>query len=306
MSTATVLYDGLLPRGMPNFELPKLEPTSRAIVIGMGGGCDVFAATALGRLWQSQSPDGATVLFANCIGDRALPDDHEPVAPGLFKIPTNPVPLVPGDEAYGTTRIECSVEPRGPEGAPFLIVVPKDGKSGLSLEEVTKANCDAVSSALTALRVEQVIAVDMGGDSLTGGTDFAGGSFEFGRDRQVLHALGASGIPFTQIIFGPGCDGESSIPAMQKAVAQADSDGNLVGIVPLAELVAQMREMAKTLSLDSTPNILARAFDTLKARQEGGGGPEDELCTITRHGNTQAVPWSWLTVGLVMKGQSKC
>merc|ERR1719473_1095520 len=158
---------------MPEFELPQLSASSRAIVIGMGGGCDVFAATALSRVWQSQAPEGATVLSANCIGLRPLPDDHEPIVPSaLIKIPATPVPLVPGDEAYGSTRIECSVEPRGPEGAPFLFIVPKDGKSGLTLEEVTKANCDAISAALKALRIDEVIAVDLGGDSLTGGIDF--------------------------------------------------------------------------------------------------------------------------------------
>ena len=82
--------------------------------------------------------------------------------------------LCPGDEGYGSTRTECSVDPRGPEGAPFLFVVPKDGKSGLSIEEVTKANGDAIASALKALRVDQALAVDLGGDSLTGGLDFRG------------------------------------------------------------------------------------------------------------------------------------
>jgi hypothetical protein len=304
MAAIDVLYDGLLPRPLQNFPLPPLSASSRAIVIGMGGGCDVFAATALGRLWQSQSPEGATVLFANCIGARPLPDDHEPIVPNaLYKIPATPVALVPGDEGYGSTRTECSVDPRGPEGAPFLFVVPKDGKSGLSIEEVTKANGDAIASALKALRIDQALAVDLGGDSLTGGLDFEGGSFEFGRDRQVLHALGASGVPFSQIVFGPGCDGESSIEAMQQAVAKADSEGSLLGIVPLAQLVAQMREMSKTLNPSRTPNILARAFDELKARQEAGGeAGGEEFCTIARHGNTAAVPWSWLTVGLAFKG----
>ena len=27
-----------------------------------------------------------------------------------------------------------------------------------------------------------------------------------------------------------------------------------------------------------------------------------ELCAISRHGNTQELPWSWLSMGLVIKG----
>ena len=68
-SAAAALYDGLLPRAMPQFTLPQLSPGERALVVGMGGGCDVFAATALARKWkaQHQSSPETTVLFANCI-----------------------------------------------------------------------------------------------------------------------------------------------------------------------------------------------------------------------------------------------
>eukprot|EP00928_Gymnodinium_smaydae_P045828 TRINITY_DN30502_c0_g1_i1.p1 TRINITY_DN30502_c0_g1~~TRINITY_DN30502_c0_g1_i1.p1 ORF type:complete len:311 (+),score=43.46 TRINITY_DN30502_c0_g1_i1:143-1075(+) len=305
-------YHGLLPRDLPLYKLPELTLTSRALVIGMGGGCDVFAAVSLAARWQSESPEGAKVLSANCISERPLPDDHEPLVPGaLYKIPSTPVALVVGDEAYGSTRLECSVDPRGPEGSPFLIVVPKDGKSGLKLEEVTSANSDAVKSALDYLKVDRVIAVDLGGDSLTGGKDFQGGSFEFSRDRQVLHALSASGIAFTQIVFGPGCDGESSINAMQKAVAKAHDDGDLLGVLPLAELVAQMRMATKTLSPSRTPNILAWAFEVLKNREQCNGNAGDEqtenqeFYKIERHGNTQLVPWSWLTIGLAIRGNKQ-
>lgn len=227
--------------------------------------------------------------------------------------------------------------------SPFLLlVVPKDGTSGLSLDEVTSANTAAMCESLKALKVDQIIAVDLGGDSLTGGVDFEGGSFEFGRDRQVLHALAASGIPFSQIVFGPGCDGESSIEAMQKAVKSADDAGKLLGLLPLDDLVPRMAEMAKTLRENRTPNILARAMavvqrqtakeamaeanaeakaeataeaETASGAAGGSAGgrkrakvsqvedeDEEAQCVIERHGNKTVVPWSWLTIGLVIKG----
>jgi hypothetical protein len=285
------LFDGLLPRALPTYTLPRLGAGERGLVLGMGGGCDVVAAAVLARAWERES-NGA-VCFGNCIGTRPLPEDHELIVDNLYKLPEAVVPLRSGDEAYGSTRLELSV-PRGTDGSPLLFIIPGDGKSGGTLEEVTTANCAAVSGALKALRTSQVIAVDLGGDSLTGGLDFAGGSPEFGRDRQVMHALAASGVPFVHLVFGPGCDGESSVERMQAAMRDADDRGALLGAMPLANVVGPMAELAKTLSPNRTPNILARA-----AEQQTG------LFVITRHGNTAEVPCSWLTVGLALDGSVK-
>ena len=110
------LYAGLLPRELPVFSLPPLGAQRRGFVLGMGGGCDVFAAFAVARLWAAS--EIGDVLYGNCIGARPLPQDHESVTPHLFRCPPEPVALVPGDEAYGSTRLECSL-PRGPDASPL-------------------------------------------------------------------------------------------------------------------------------------------------------------------------------------------
>ena len=163
-------YAGLLPRSIPRFQLPTLGDSSRALVLGMGGGCDVFAAAAVASIWAAESPSAA-VFFGNCIGDRRLPDDHACIAPHLHRVPALVKPLEAGDEAYGSTRLEQSV-PRGADGSPFLFVLPKDGRDASSIEEMSALNTAALSGALAALRVDQVLAVDLGGDSLSGGRDF--------------------------------------------------------------------------------------------------------------------------------------
>lgn len=260
----------------------------------------MFAATALARMWKEQHGGAATVVFANCIGERPLPSDHELLTRSLYRVPPTPVPLANGNEGYGTTILEGSVSPRGDEGSPLLIVVPRDGKSKLPLAQVTSENVAAIGDALDHLRVDCVLAVDLGGDSLTGGIDYEGGSFEFGRDRQVLHALAASGRRVVQLVFGPGCDGESSIAAMQTAVQKAADDGSLIGVLPLTEeLVPEMARMAANLSASRTPNILARAAaHVADGAEQAGGAP---LCVIERHGNRAEIPWSWLTVALALK-----
>ena len=173
------LYHGLLPRVVPPFVLPSLSANQRGLVLGMGGGCDGFAAFALAQKWGS-AVEGP-VLYGNCIGQRAMPDDHEQIADHLWCGPAEPRALAPGDEAYGSTRLELSI-PRGVDGSPLLFVVPRHTGP---VAEASAENQVALCGALRAMRIDSVVAVDLGGDSLTGGIDFKGSDPEMGRDRQV-------------------------------------------------------------------------------------------------------------------------
>ena len=79
-------------------------------------------------------------------------------------------------------------------------------------------------------------------------------------DGELRVELGRSGRRVVQLVFGPGCDGESSIGAMQEAVRRADESGQLLGVLPLTDdLVPEMAEMASALRPSRTPNILAKA-----------------------------------------------
>ena len=178
-----VLYDGLLPRELPHFTLPSLESPCRGLVLGMGGGCDVFAAFALARAWAGGV--SGEVLYGNCISPRPLPNGHTLITPHLVRCPPDIVALTPGDEAYGSTRLEESL-PRGPDGSPLLFVVPSKGGGDATVEEVTRENSAAMGTALTALNLDVILAVDCGGDSLTGGLDFVGGEHELAEPLVTL------------------------------------------------------------------------------------------------------------------------
>ena len=60
---------------------PPLAEGARALVLGVGGGCDVFAAHALAQIWAGASPNKATVMCGNCIGPRVLDTGHSQLAP---------------------------------------------------------------------------------------------------------------------------------------------------------------------------------------------------------------------------------
>ena len=243
-------------------------------------------------------------MFANSIGKRSLSKAHKQLAPNLYAVPPDLVPLKPGQEAYGTTLLEQSV-PRGPEGSPLLFVVPHGGVRGGDqvteddVARLTAANSAAVHEALRALRVSEVLAVDCGGDVLTGGLDFAT-HVELGRDRQVLRALQTSGVPFTTLVLGPGCDAESSVAVMTEAVRGLADKDQLLGVMPLDEVATVAASFCTTLSDSRTPNLIHAAV----VRQRDAPG-EGGLCAITRHGNTQRIPWSWLRLGVAFRGGVK-
>ncbi|KAL1524748.1 hypothetical protein AB1Y20_019631 [Prymnesium parvum] len=289
----------LLPREAPRFTLPPLAAGKRGLVLGMGGGCDVIGALAVAKLWKEQSQPDAAVLYGNCVSPREFPEDFKALGEFLWMCSPNVVELQQGDQAYGTTRLEQSL-PRCSEGSPFVFVVPHDGRDGMSLEEATKKNTRALCESLEALRVDSVVGVDLGGDSLTGGFDFHGDA-EFGRDRQVLHALRASNVPCVHLVVAPGCDGESTIEGMRAAVRELDEAGALLGTMPLDEMVGTMRSHAANLSPMRTPNIIHSAFGRVNsASSDDGAAASPEMFRIVRHNQEAHIPCSWLTIALAI------
>jgi len=309
------MLDGLLRASLPPYHYPPLSRGERGLVIGMGGGCDVFASWALAQEWAEAQPEGE-VLYAAASSERyvaktktELPDSHiTHLVEGAYSLGGERVPLQPGDDAYGTVKLELSV-PRGPHGSPLVFCMPKsDNVAGMSLAEVQKGIRDRFNLALEKIGpISHILGVDCGGDSVTGGIDHSG-DMEMGRDRQVLHALGACGVPFDHVILGPACDGESSEEQMIAALDEIDHVGALAGLLNLGHIAMLMRECTEGLKPMRTPNIIWTACE--RKRLIESNVPEAHLpewarlpiFTIMRHNRVQAIPWSWLTVGVVIRG----
>lgn len=247
-----------------------------------------------------------TAHFGNCISPRKL-DGHPRVSPHIYGVPAHGVPIDPSVTNYGTTLTEQSL-PAGPfvsggegwdgvEGSdlvsPILCVVPcKTGNP----DECTVTNKGALVPELQSLGFDWVVGIDAGGDSLTGGIDFqAGGSPELGRDRQMLHVLSATGIPFTHLVVAPCCDGESEQVEMQKALETCAKEGQVQGVFGIESLIPFMQQLVVGQGSTRTPNIMLRAF----ARDLPVVEVPGDIVVVPRNRNP-AIDRSWLLCAVAL------
>ena len=259
----------------------------RVLVIGMGGGCDCFAAHAVSTL-LSREMDGCTMLYGNCIGPRDTSAAVDVTQRNeLFRFTTPTRALLPSESGYGTLLLESSL-PRCTTGSPYLLMFQNRGL----VPEVTAHNTAALKRTLDTLSIDCVVGVDCGGDSLTGGVDWKV-SPDLGRDVQVLHSLHGCGRPFVHVVLGPGCDAESPTNVMLGAVNALDTAGHFRGSFHLGTALPLMRPFTTTLAPNRTPNLMYDAWKQRLHINEAGN------VSITRHKNTEEVPAIWLEHGLV-------
>ncbi len=184
----------------------------------MGGGCDVFSAYSIFHELSTTIPQQIdkkeiNFYFGNCTGLRASIYSHKQLTEYFYEI-TRKSTLEENKKYWGTSMLEESLyrlprtkgkgkeeekekEKKGGFAGPYLCVVPiKKPKDELvtrhnlkTMNLITEYNSKALIDGWKHLNIDLVIAIDNGGDSITGGIDFHGESMELGRDRQVLHAL---------------------------------------------------------------------------------------------------------------------
>jgi len=178
-----------------------------------------------------------------------------------------------------------------------------------------------VHAALDHLGVDFVLAADTGGDSLTGGKDWAVSKVT-GRDQQVLSALVEyrkvrPHFRFIHVVLGPGCDAETSEDEMRRQVAADEVDADLpwcagrryLGAFSMEAAIAEMVPLVATLAPNRTPGIMWRALaDTENCHlprapvaegENGGHDDGEDRVVLERHGNQALVPRRWLYHGLV-------
>jgi len=293
------------------------------LVVGMGGGCDVFMAYTFAKLINKDCCGTGDVAYANCISERVggLPSDHKELIPNaLYAVPLEPRAIIKGENTYGTTLLEQSV-PRGAKNSPLLIFIKgsKNVKTEEDVKALTETNERTFQLVLDSLQVDVVFGIDCGGDSLTGGKDFTFDP-QTGRDQQVLLALknyqqSHFGFQFIHLVLGPGCDAETSESDMIKEVWRTSnftltgSKGRtFLGAFSLDRMINECFHLVENLETNRTPYLMYRALVNDQqyclekpTSDELSNEANRDLVKLSRHQNSEIVPRKWLTHGLVFK-----
>eukprot|EP01083_Nonionella_stella_P013739 38646_1 len=280
----------------------QLDRFKRILIIGMGGGCDVFSAYSYYKYLSNHSKSShakqsPVLLFGNCTSIRDDLKKHKKVCNYLYEIHTHQ-DFVAGavNKHYGTTKLEESIpfeydKDTNVFHGPYLIAVPiKRFSSEINnIGLATMVNNEALSECFNYLNVDLIIGIDNGGDSLTCGIDYSNDP-ELARDRQVLYAMKHNkyNTPYIHYVFGPGCDGESTVRQLLDSVE--DENNRFIGAFQLNDGIMNiMRDRSKLLSDYRTPNIMYSAF--IQRNEENS----NDLVTIPR-GRTPRIhiPKHWL------------
>ena len=78
--------------------------------------------------------------------------------------------------------------------------------------------------------------------------------------------------------------------------------GDVLGVMPLEGIAPVAAALSAGLGANRTPNIINAAVQHC-ASAAAAQDDVDELCTITRHGVTQQIPFVWLTLGVACRGR---
>ncbi len=238
----------------------------KALVLGLGGGCDVLLAYAIARALPGSG--ARAIVYANT--KRAVERDAERVSEHVYRLPGEvAVPLRKG-RTHGSTTIDRSV-PRGDERCPLIFVLRDQPAERQLAQEIV------------ALGFDLVFGVDTGGDSLVE----VANSGDDDRDKRMLRVLEQTALPLYHVVAAPGSDGESSSEAIRSTFREHAERDRYRGCFALEPLFDVLRPLSARLNARRTPRIILAAADgELKTSSDGRVG--------VPRGIKPAVPREWL------------
>lgn len=270
-----------------------LSVNQNTLVVGIGGGSDVVGAFGIASILKSKSSE-IIVEYALCVSKKDNYSGFEQINHFLHKRTEKGID---NTEKISHSLILVSKMSEFDKYLPNPYLISRPKPSIENQKEITSA----ISSALSEIKPKNIIAVDLGGDSLTCGMD----GNELGFDRTGIIALQEIGIPFTYIVLGLGCDGESTKEMLQNAIAREVEQGSVLGSFRMNKIIEQMLPVSKNLlAKDRTPNIITNAYSEI----QNDNKKSFELSKINRH-RKPLIPNEWLITGIAfdgMKFSGKC
>ena len=217
----------------------QLVAARRPLVIGIGGGGDVVGALATAetaRLYHGADPIVGGMTWER----RAIDPDPGPRAAREVEGARE---LAPGVLLAGPqTRVRTSgirfAEARMAEllGQDTVLVDPTPGPAAMAR---------SLARAAEALGADLIVFCDVGGDVLAEGHEPGLGSPLC--DAVMLAAAGRlarAGHAVLGAVFGPGCDGELTVPEVMDRLARVAAAGGLSGARGITPAVAERLEAA--------------------------------------------------------------
>jgi len=273
------------------FDFPVMK-NKKVLVIGIGGGSDVVSAFGISKFLKEANPS-AKISYGVSVSPKKKYEGFEKSSDWLYKRkPYNKLEIT--RYLHHTLSLVVKMQEFDNNDQPLLIVRPKYEEK-LTVKEHQKQVASIFKETLNILNPDVIIAVDGGGDSLTGGVS---DNVEREFDRTGIRALQAYGKPFLYIIVGPGCDGESTKEMLKGAVKHEIQSNSYLGYFDLSPIICNWEELSsKLLKDDRTPNIMRIANNKIKNNPKN----INELQLIERH-RTPKIPLKWLVSGLVFDG----
>lgn len=242
----------------------------KALVLGLGGGCDVITAYAFSRLL----PGGelADVFYGNT--KTADAGATLPVTPHVLRVSGPMVESAHRVHRRGKAWIDHAI-PRAANGSPLIFM----------LDDQTAEQ--ELAGQIQSLGFDLLIGIDTGGDSIA----TKRGRGHLGRDQRMVAVLLRTGLPLLHVVVAPGSDGEASEAKLRAAIHQRIDGGRYLGSFALDGLLPVYQVFREALGETRTPRIILAAFEDRLTRRG------DRV--VVPRGRKPAVPRSWLTTGFV-------
>lgn len=274
---------------MTQFKISEIKGNN-IFILGIGGGSDVVGAYGLASLIKKLNPK-SIVNFGLCVSRKENYLGFRKINNSLYQRDNSQSGIKNSHTSLRLIQEMADFDNYLPD--PFIIPrLPKYDKisNEYGLTDFYQKLQTDFSVALNHINPDVLIAIDMGGDSLTCGIED-----ENSFDRSGLRALKRIGKPFIYAVFGVGCDGESTMEMIVNSLEKEYEANSLLGEFDLSDIIELTRIMSKSiLKDDRTPNIIA---DAISSYYNLG----DRFITIPRHRKPQ-IPLSWITKGIAFDG----
>lgn len=139
------------------FEFPDINH-KRVLILGMGGGCDIYTAHTLG-CDLSNKYKAAHISVASATNSRDL-TGHRPVLLETPHILTIPPAQVPGASLVPRQSFLEQTIPHWPDGSPLVIIMPSGHPR---VTERIRENCELLIPELQSMSYDFIVGVTMEG-----------------------------------------------------------------------------------------------------------------------------------------------